>query len=323
MPFFLLHRLTSVPPVFRRITRQLPALLFLAFLPLLLTGCRSSGSGQARDHTPQVRLPRADGKQTYESGGLTIDASHLDDGYFCASYSGDAPKVKLQLTGPDAITYTYDLTVSGETDTFPLTAGSGSYTLMAYENISGNRYSTALIQTLEVDLKDEFSPFLYPNQFVNYNKKTEAVQLASTLTADCSADLDTVTAIYNYVTENITYDYDKAKQANNGDLAGYLPDLDDTLRTKSGICFDYAALMTCMLRTQGIPTKLQIGFSNAVKHAWISAYLEESGWVDSIIRFDGKNWSLMDPTFASTMGNGADLKSFIGDGTNYEVQYSR
>ena len=39
-----------------------------------------------------------------------------------------------------------------------------------------------------------------------------------------------------------------------------LPSVDETLKTKKGICFDYAALMTAMLRSQGIPTKLEIGY---------------------------------------------------------------
>ena len=49
---------------------------------------------------------------------------------------------------------------------------------------------------------------------------------------------------------------------------------------EKGICFDYAALMTAMLRSQGIPTKLEIGYSGEVYHAWISTYIDEIGWVD-------------------------------------------
>ena len=47
----------------------------------------------------------------------------------------------------------------------------------------------------------------------------------------------------------------------------------------------------------------------------------EIGWVDSIIEFDGKHWSLMDPTLAA--GNSrSSLKKYIGDGKNYTVKYS-
>ncbi len=45
----------------------------------------------------------------------------------------------------------------------------------------------------------------------------------------------------------------KRKKAKNGELAGYLPDVDSILQEKKGICFDYAALMATMLQSQNIP----------------------------------------------------------------------
>ena len=79
--------------------------------------------------------------------------------------------------------------------------------------------------------------------------------------------------------------------------------------------------MAALLRSQGIPTKLQIGYSGDAYHAWISVYLTEIGWVDDIIEFDGKSWSLMDPTLAA--GNSrSSIKKYIGDGDNYTVKYS-
>lgn len=276
----------------------------------------TQGSG-SWDSTPKVLTPTADGSVTYGNETVAIDASNTRDGYIMASYIGSSSKVKLQIKGPDGVTYTYDMKPEIY-DTFPLSAGSGSYDIGVYENISGDKYSTAFYQTIEVQLKDEFTPFLYPNQFVNYSKDTEAVTLARELSADADSGLDVVANIYHYVIDNIVYDDEKA----DAPPTGYLPDLDETLETKKGICFDYASLMTCMLRSQGIPTKLQIGFSGEIKHAWISTYLEETGWVDNIIEFDGKDWELMDPTFAANTGAG-QLKKYIGDGSNYTLQYSR
>ena len=185
----------------------LPAVL----LALLLFGC-SSGEQIPRDNTPQVLIPQADGVIVYESGGARIDASHLEDGYFCASYSGTSDRVKLQATGPDGVTYTYDLAADGSTDVFPLSAGDGSYTVAVYENITDNKYSTVLAQTLNVSLKNEFTPFLYPNQFVNYNEQTKAVAKGAELTEGCATDLEAVTAIYDFVTSTISYDNEKARQ---------------------------------------------------------------------------------------------------------------
>ena len=68
--------------------------------------------------------------------------------------------------------------------------------------------------------------------------------------------------------------------------------------------------MTSMLRSQGIPTKLQIGYAGKVYHAWISVYLEETGWIDDIIQFDGKHWERMDPTFAYANANSKKILNY-------------
>ena len=122
--------------------------------------------------------------------------------------------------------------------------------------------------------------------------------------------------VYDYVTGNIVYDTELAANV----PLGYIPDIDSTLERGKGICFDYASLMTALLRTQGIPTKLVVGYSGTAYHAWISVYLQEAGWVDKIIRFDGKSWSLMDPTLAAS-NHREDVKRYFGDGGNYIAKY--
>ena len=179
-------------------------------------------------------------------------------------------------------------------------------------------YSNLYKETIGVSLADEFRPFLYPNQYTWFTEDSEAVAKASELAEGASDGLDVITAVYNYVIENISYDEEKARTVQSG----YLPDVDETLESKKGICFDYAALMTAMLRSQGIPTKLEIGYSGDVYHAWISTYLDETGWIDNVIYFDGKSWSLMDPTLAAS-NSGDAVRDYIGDGANYTVMYSR
>ncbi|MBP5745533.1 MAG: transglutaminase domain-containing protein, partial [Lachnospiraceae bacterium] len=112
------------------------------------------------------------------------------------------------------------------------------------------------------------------------------------------------------------YDYDKAENVEST----YIPDVDNILNIKKGICFDYASLMASMLRSQGIPTRLEIGYAGDAYHAWISTYIKDVGWVNGIIKFDGKNWELMDPTFAANMSEDK-LKTFIGEGDNYVVKF--
>ena len=97
--------------------------------------------------------------------------------------------------------------------------------------------------------------------------------------------------------------------------------LDDTLATGKGICFDYAALMVGMLRSQGVPCKLVVGYAGKAYHAWVSVWTEESGWVDGAIFFDGSTWQRMDPTFISSGKNSASIQKYVGNGSNYNAMY--
>ena len=282
-----------------------------------LTACGQKKEGQ--DGHRSMIVPAADGKKTLEAENLIIDISHLDLGYLMVKYTGSAPRLYVQLAGEDQEEYKYFLEPSRDYVTLPLTAGEGEYYLCAYENIGGDHYSPILSQLLSVELSDKFGPFLCSNQYVDFTKDSQAVQLAAELTADITDDLEKVQEIYRWVVRNVEYDYDKAASVSTG----YLPNVDNTLKSKKGICFDYAALMTAMLRSLGIPTKLNIGYlTGDTYHAWISVYLDEVGWVDNLIQFGGKDWQLMDPTVASSAGN-QEVKSIASDDANYIVRYVR
>ena len=82
--------------------------------------------------------------------------------------------------------------------------------------------------------------------------------------------------------------------------------------------FDYAAVMASMLRCERIPTRLEVGYMGDVYHAWISTYIKDKGWVNGIIEFDGNDWKLMDPTFASTS---SDPKDFLTQTDEYITKY--
>ena len=90
-------------------------LLLAAFL---LGGCSShkeyvSASTTIRDNTPVCLVPAADGITVYGNDLASLDASHTEDGYVMAAWHGEDKPVKLQITGPDYMTYTYDLPSGG------------------------------------------------------------------------------------------------------------------------------------------------------------------------------------------------------------------
>lgn len=269
----------------------------------------------SRDNTPKVLAPTSPGTEEYGNDVASIDASNSAEGYVTARYFGSNNKVKLMITGPDGNTYRYDLNTK-EYTAFPLTAGNGTYSLGIYENISGDSYTTAMKVDINVTLNDEFRPYLYPSQYVAFDENCLIVEKAQELAFPADNDLDVVSNIYNYVIKNISYDHDKAAAP----PTGYISSVDDTLESGKGICLDYAAVMTGMLRSQGIPTRLEVGYAKEAYHAWISTYIKDIGWVNGMIEFDGKSWKLMDPTFAANSTE-KSLKKFIGNGSNYTVKY--
>ncbi len=299
-----------------------PILCLILFIMLLFTACSGSENSNnatpskeekgSRDNTPVVLVPEASGTTVHTCEVADIDVSNAAQGYIMATYFGSNEKVKLRITGPDQITYTYNL--HGDYEVFPLTGGNGNYTIAVFENISGTKYSTALSVDVDVTLENEFGPYLYPNQYVNFTASSLGVDKEKELAYSADTNLDVVEQVYNYIISNFSYDYEKAATV----VSGYLPVVDEVYQANTGICFDYAAVMATMLRSQNIPTRLEVGYVGEEYHAWISIYVDDLGWINGIIEFDGKDWHLMDPTFASTSRN---PKNFTSEDSKYLTKY--
>jgi len=265
-----------------------------------------------------LSMPSASGTSVKKNAKAEIDYSNITDGYVMVRFLQKTTKqLRVLVTGPSGERYTYTLKQNGDWEVFPLSDGNGSYTIGVFEQIDGSKYAMANSVTFTVTLKDEFAPFLRPNQYVNFAADSDTVKKAAELVKDATGMYAQVTAIYNFVVSNFSYDRQKAQTVQSG----YLPDVDAILASKKGICFDYAAVMAAMLRSQGTPTKLVVGYAGTAYHAWINVYSPETGWVNSAIFFDGKKWNLMDPTFASSANESDEVMKFIGDGNNYTAKF--
>ena len=257
----------------------------------------------------------APGTAVQQNDSAIIDYSNASSGYVMVQYTAStSSRLKVQVV--NSTTYTYNLK-PGRWEAFPLSDGSGSYQITIYQNVVDSKYAAVLSASVYASLNNEFEPFLHSNQYVNYDAAPNAVSMAAYLTGGISDTLGKVEAVYDYVVQNISYDTALASSV----TTGYLPVLDNVMATKRGICFDYAALMTGMLRSQGVPCKLVVGYAGSAYHAWISVWVEGSGWVDGVIWFDGYAWQRMDPTFASSGNSSADILAYIGNGANYSSKY--
>ncbi len=264
---------------------------------------------------PHGNTAIASGVKTESNDEAIIDYSNTADGYVMVQYTAQTDsKLKAQVKGPST-TYTYHLK-PGRWTSFPLSDESGTYQIIVYKNVVDSKYATVLSVTTEVYLTDEFAPFLHSNQFVSFDNAPNAVAKADVLCHGLST-LEQVAAVYDFVVKNMTYDTYQAANVKSG----YTPVLDDVMARMTGICFDYAALMTGMLRSQGVPCKLVVGYAGDVYHAWINVWSENTGWVEGAIFFDGSSWQRMDPTFASSANGDSSILEYIGNGSNYSAKY--
>lgn len=101
-------------------------------------------------------------------------------------------------------------------------------------------------------------------------------ELARQITAGMDDDYDKMAAIYDWVTANVTYDLEKAKNIEEYDYgAQYL------FKTRTGVCHDYAELTRALLKAVGIKATYERGRVHPTpgeteNHAWNRALIGET-----------------------------------------------
>lgn len=291
---------------------------------LVLTACSGSGgSGGSFDEGttegPNYSQPSSIYGASYNANeaktfsGGSIDTAHVAEGYVAAS-AQNASRLKLQILCNNN-SYNYDLPSDGTPIVCPLNMGNGQYTFRIMQNTSGNNYVEIASTTASVSLTNEFEPYVRPNLFCDFSNSSTCVSQARELTSDASNEGDVVRSVYEWVVKNISYDYDKAEELSG--TTGYIPNPDETMESRSGICFDYASLAAAMLRSLGIPCQIITGYvsPDSVYHAWNMVYIN-GRWISVQFSIEPDTWTRMDLTFAA-----AGAGSTVGDGTDYTDRY--
>ena len=239
-------------------------------IPLLIiiaVGIFFALAGQA--NSVDAVWPESSGTAVEDNGKLTLDYSHADQGYAMARVSTPTGhRMKLRVKSPSG-QLDYDLTDDGVYTTIPLQLGNGSYDFSLYENVSGTKYSSAGKVTIYVALEDPNLAFLAPNQYVNYVPESLTVQKSDEIAGDASPR-EVYDAVTKFIADEFSYDFVRAQTI----PAGALPEVDPCFEKRAGICQDLAAVMVCMLRVQGVPARLMIGYADQYYHAWTVAVVD-------------------------------------------------
>lgn len=188
----------------------------------------------------------------------------------------------------------YYYSLNNPQELLPAQLGNGSYTVKILKNIGGSKYR--VLNTSNINLNANGNDVYLSSSQPVYWEKDALSSLSSGLMKGSLTDEDKVKAAYNYVVSNITYDIDKIKRIDTS----YVPSVSSTIESKSGICYDYAALFASILRAEGIPTKLVKGYGKFSKeyHAWNEVYLNDK-------------WQVVDTTYdAAAYKAGANLTMY-------------
>ena len=266
---------------------------------------------------PEVRVPLSPGTSTAENDKVRVDYSNSADGYISVRWNETGKRVKLRITSGGS-TYDHDVPTGGVTEYYPLSCGSGNYTVQIYEQTDGDRYAKVLEQEFTAEIRSETSPFLYPNRYVAFSQNSACVEKAAQLCAGRSGTIEKTAAIFGWVTDNVSYDRELAATVKSG----YVPDPDSVLKKKTGICYDYASLMAAMLRSQGIPSRLVVGYAKeSIYHAWNEVWTEQTGWITPELLLSRNGYNIVDATFYAGSADKAKIADYISNSGNYSALY--
>ena len=264
--------------------------MFVCGICMMLLCVAASGAlpaaaeaGHTGTHQAPMRMP-SNSSYAVRKNGATIDFGNATQGYVMIKHEKTDIKLRVRIS-MGATEYTYVLNGQNAFEVFPLQMGSGKYRIQVLSRGVRNYYTAVASKTLEVDMADPNIAYLYPNQYVNYSESSKAVAKAAELCEGLQTDREKFRAIYNFCSRRIIYNFQLALAPSRE----HRVDVDKVLAERKGICLDYAVLMACMLRSQGIPAQVVIGHADGAYHAWNKVLLE------------GK-WYRCDATYAATSG---------------------
>ncbi len=256
---------------------------------MMVSGISFSSVSAFADAKMEAKTPHfpKTGSKVKKDDRLTIDYSHMDQGYVMVKARKTDKRMQLTVKhGSDSLHY--EINGKGKYEIIPLQFGSGKYTftLKIVLKKGSKQCRCGGTITLKCRMTDECSCFLYPNQYVNYDAESPFVEKAGALCEGLTDPMDIAKTVCRYVSTHFTYDWLTAGMIKSNNTKELLPDIGTAWATKKGVCKDLSALTCAMLRSQGIQAKLAIGSADGSYHSWV------------VIIIDGKT-RRFDPSFSA------------------------
>jgi transglutaminase-like putative cysteine protease len=220
-----------------------------------------------------------------------------------SSTSGKKAKVLIKYKEAQ---YQYNIKNGSSFTYFPLQLGNGTYSVGVFEQVEGTSYAPVASDTVNLTLDDSNKVFLASIQLIDWTEKMNTVSLAKELTKNKGTDEEKIEVCYQYMVQQFKYDFVKLKNLEYD----YIPVIDDVVKKKLGICYDYSAVLASMLRSLDIKCKLIMGYTPNVKeyHAWNQILI-------------GGKWAVVDTTYDSQMYAAKVKYSFEKPAGDYKESY--
>lgn len=151
----------------------------------------------------------------------------------------------------------------------------------------------------------------HPGLTVTGDLPPEVTALAKKVTAGTTNAFDAVNAVLTFFTDPAN-GFSYSLTTPPGDTGDALTDF---LTNRVGYCEQYAAAMTIMIRSLGIPARVGIGFTQGARQpdgSYLITSNNAHAWVE--VPFDDAGWIIFDPT-PSVNGQGG-LQGFAAGGTS-------
>jgi len=160
----------------------------------------------------------------------------------------------------------------------------------------GDRYTveSQVVATSPDELRDAGTD--YPDGVVERytqlpaNQPERVAERTSRITANAENPYDTARVVEQWLENNREYSLDVDRPS--GNIAdAFLFEMD------AGYCTYYATTMVSMLRTQGIPARLVVGYTpgeQVARDTWVARGLDSHAWVE--VYFPEVGWIRFDPT---------------------------
>jgi transglutaminase-like putative cysteine protease len=237
---------------------------------------------------------------------VTFDRDHLSRGIIGVRYVSNVEKRTRVLIQYGDQRYQYNIRSADRFVYFPLQLGNGEYRVGVFENIEGTKFAAIASEVVNVRLDDSSRVFLNSIQIIEWTDRMNTVNLARELTRNKNTDKEKIEVLYQYMVQQFKYDFDKL-----GNLQyDYIPVIDDVVRRRLGICYDYSAVFASMLRSLNIRCKLVMGYTPNVRefHAWNEVFMDS-------------RWVVVDTTFDSQMFAAGIRASFEKPRSDYTTSF--